>query len=317
MDKKVVFIMGPGHCGSTLLDLLLGSHSQCFSLGELYRIKGLLDRPSDSYQKICGVCLGPCDFWNKRAGLPVLRMSFAGQNRLRSTVRKISHYTYNPYKFIARWSGKPILIDSSKYPAWIERQLHPAYIWRGIKPYLIYMCRDGRAVVNSYYRKYPERGIINIIESWKHRIETMNALFARFPKNDKIRVQYEELAARPEPVIRALCRFLKIEYEEPMLRYWMHDHHHVMGNGGTRSLMFKYRETLGTDSEALRKRQAEAKQFYDASYYDGMEPGIRLDERWRVELSPEHREQFEALAGEINRPFKQEYARARSVHRSF
>ena len=35
---KVAFILGTGHCGSTLLDLILGSHSKLFSLGEVYRV---------------------------------------------------------------------------------------------------------------------------------------------------------------------------------------------------------------------------------------------------------------------------------------
>ena len=38
MENQIVFIMGPGHCGSTLLDLILGSHSDCFSLGEVFRL---------------------------------------------------------------------------------------------------------------------------------------------------------------------------------------------------------------------------------------------------------------------------------------
>jgi hypothetical protein len=311
MDKKVVFIMGPGHCGSTLLDLLLGSHSQSFSLGELHRIGGLVAGPSEGYRKICGVCVGECELWNKRMPLSFLRMYFARENKLQAGLSKVSHYTYNPYKLIARWSGKSLLIDSSKGAAWIERRLHPSYTWHGIKPYLIYMCRDGRAVVNSYYRKYPEQGIANVIQKWKQQTDTMNAFFIKFP-HEKMKVQYEELATRPERVVRALCGFLNIEYEEAMLRYWTHEHHHLMGNGGTRSLIFKYREKLGINEEALRNRREEAKQFYDASYYDEMELGIHLDERWRVELSREHRECFDMLAGDTNKSL--DYGREERQH---
>jgi hypothetical protein len=32
---KVIFILGSGHCGSTLLDLILDSHSKVFSVGEI------------------------------------------------------------------------------------------------------------------------------------------------------------------------------------------------------------------------------------------------------------------------------------------
>ncbi|MGH8503822.1 MAG: sulfotransferase family protein [Gammaproteobacteria bacterium] len=302
MDIKVVFIMGPGHCGSTLLDLLLGSHSQSFSLGELSRLGSLIDAPRSEYRKICGVCVRECDFWNKRAAVPVLEVYFSQKNRLRSALGRLSQNIYNPYKLIARWSGRSVLIDSSKNPAWIKRRTVPAHTWRGIQPHLVYMCRDGRAVVNSYYRKYPDRGMVNLIENWKRQTASMNAFYDRFP-HAKTKVHYEELATQPEQVVRSLCRNLGMDYETSMLRYWEHEHHHVMGNGGTRSLIYKYREKFGTDLAAMRQRQAAAKQFYDPSFYDNMDIGIKLDERWRVEMSPEQCQQFDAIAGDLNEAF--------------
>lgn len=302
MDIKVVFIMGPGHCGSTLLDLLLGSHSQSFSLGELNRLGSLLDAPRREHQKICGVCVRECEFWNKRVAMPALRLYFSQKNRFRSALGKLSQNIYNPYKLIARWSDKRVLIDSSKNPVWIKRRMAPAHTWRGIEPHLVYMCRDGRAIVNSYYRKYPERGITNVIENWKQQMATMNAFYDRF-QHAKTRVHYEDLATQPEQVVRSLCRNIGIDYEKSMLRYWEHEHHHVMGNGGTRSLIYKYREKFGTDLAAMRERQATAKQFYDASFYEEMDIGIRLDERWRVEMSREQCQQFDAIAGDLNEAF--------------
>ncbi|MBA2490239.1 MAG: sulfotransferase [Gammaproteobacteria bacterium] len=299
MDTKVVFIMGPGHCGSTLLDLLLGSHSQSFSLGELNRLGSLIDARAGEYQKICGVCVRECDFWNRRAGMAILKIYFSQKNRLRSALGRAAQNIYNPYKLISRWSGTRVLIDSSKNPSWVKRRMAPRHTWRRIEPYLIYMCRDGRGVVNSYYRKYPERGMTKVIENWKEQITTMNAFYDRFP-HGKTRVHYEALASQPEHVVRAICQSLGIEYEKGMLRYWEHEHHHVMGNGGTRSLIYKYREKFGTDLAAMRERQAAAKKFYDASFYDEIDIGIRLDERWRTELSREHREQFDAIAGDVN-----------------
>ena len=35
IPRKVVFILGSGHCGSTLLDLMLGAHSRIVGLGEM------------------------------------------------------------------------------------------------------------------------------------------------------------------------------------------------------------------------------------------------------------------------------------------
>ena len=77
MDRKVIFVMGPGHCGSTLFDLIMGSHSDVFSLGEFHRIHGAIDDFQEGYPKICGVCTGRCEFWNQRASLPILKMYFS------------------------------------------------------------------------------------------------------------------------------------------------------------------------------------------------------------------------------------------------
>jgi hypothetical protein len=65
VDKtKVVFIMGPGHCGSTLLDLILGSHSSGFSMAEFHVITRFIDDRTLNPESICSVCEGPCQYWN-------------------------------------------------------------------------------------------------------------------------------------------------------------------------------------------------------------------------------------------------------------
>jgi len=58
----------------------------------------------------------------------------------------------------------------------------------------------------------------------------------------------------------------------------------------------------------MRERQAAAKQFYDPTFYDEMDIGIYLDERWRTEMSREHRQQFDAIAGDVNEPFEEDEA---------
>lgn len=70
--------MGPGHCGSTLLDVMLGSHTNAFSLGEMRHISSRLYNYNDSvkYPSICGICEGPCPFWNNRVSINILRRFF-------------------------------------------------------------------------------------------------------------------------------------------------------------------------------------------------------------------------------------------------
>lgn len=305
MSKKVIFVMGPGHCGSTLLDLILGSHSQAFSLGEFHRLWHQLDKPkSGEYVHICGVCEGKCPFWNGQVSLPLLKLFFSRKSKLHLGLGGIARHIVHPYQYLFKWSGKSIVIDSSKQAGWIERQLHKKYTWRGMVPYLVYMCRDGRAVVNSYLRKYPDRGIDRISENWMRQIKGMNEFYLKFPDRRKIQVHYETLATEPKKTFENLCAFLGIEFEPNMLCYWEHGHHHIFGNGGTRSLIYKYRKQFKPETDALRKRIEISKQFYNSQYYDQLDIAIKLDLRWINEMSEEHIKKFNEIAGEMNKPFE-------------
>lgn len=303
MDRKVIFVMGPGHCGSTLFDLIMGSHSDVFSLGELHRIRQPIDDFQEGYPKICGVCTGRCEFWNQRASLPILKMYFSKKNKYRALFGKVSQYVFSPYKFLFEWSEKSVLVDSSKHPGWFRRQLTPSYTWRDMVPYLIYMCRDGRAVVNSYLRKYPERGIANITENWKRQINEMNKFYENFPSTRRMKVKYEELATYPERVVQAICNFVDLKYEKEMVRYWTHEHHHVFGNGGTRALIFRYRMKFEHQSVSLQKRLNSSKKYCDDKYYEDVGLAIKLDLRWHRELSQEQLEVFDSIAGDANKSF--------------
>jgi len=64
MSNGVLYLCSAGRSGSTLIDLLLGSHSQCISLGEIEHLpKNLkLNTPCS-----CGAHAQECAFWNQVA----------------------------------------------------------------------------------------------------------------------------------------------------------------------------------------------------------------------------------------------------------
>jgi len=128
MRKKVVCLLGTGHCGSTLLDLLLGSHSRVFSLGEFHSIyKTVREMRRGESPRICVVCQGECKFWNERASASILNLYYSRKTLLNAVLGKAARYVYNPYHFIFKWSGKPVIVDSSKHPGWFKSQFTPKY----------------------------------------------------------------------------------------------------------------------------------------------------------------------------------------------
>jgi hypothetical protein len=142
-----------------------------------------------------------------------------------------------------------------------------------------------------------------LIEKWIHTVRKMNRFFADFPFNTKTIVHYEELAEHPGDVVRRVCQFLDVSYEEEMLRYWRHPHHPIAGNGGTQSLVLRFRESLGEISPGQRESANEGDRYYQGKYYDEVGFAIHLDERWRRELTQQQIERFDTLAGRINQDF--------------
>jgi len=303
MERKVIFIMGAAHCGSTLLDLILGSHSKAFSLGELHYIGNHLDKTDNNYARICGVCVDRCSFWNDRVAPRILTQQFSHKNRLRRLISKVNLYRFNFYEYLMQITNADILIDSSKGPEWIRQQLKPFYLWSHIEPILIYLCRDGRAVCNSLLRKYPERGMEYIAQAWKRDIEERNRYFTDFKKR-KLKIHYKDLASNPASVVRDICDKISLPYEAEMLEYWRHEHHPVDGgNLGTRSLIFQYRENSDPKFSNHWSEINKGDKHYSKKHYSGIGLSIKPDFRWKFELRSDQLETFDSIAGEINRPF--------------
>ena len=166
------------------------------------------------------------------------------------------------------------------------------------------MVRDGRAVVNSYLRKYSEKGIEYWTEDWKNRITEMDNYYNHFTY-EKTVVHYEELTLDTEKTIQELTQFLRIEFQSKMLRYWEQEHHPVAGNLGTHSLVIKSKasEMKCYDTSRL-DRLNKNDELYSKKYYEETGKSIKLDLRWKEELSANQLKKFEKIAGELNKRFR-------------
>jgi hypothetical protein len=301
--KKVAFIMSAGHSGSSLLSLILGSHPKVFSTGEL---KGLPNR----YRKNLYIdCVNKdSKFWIEtfgHEGVKKLASSLSGK-RVHSWIPlKIEKWLrglinsedpiVNPYSFMFSKISEEVIVDSSKALPWIQKRLHSReFTQRMLEPYLIYLIRDGRAVINSYLRKYPSKDIIELSRSWAKKHLEKNSFFAEFPKEKKLEIRYEELACDPFRIVKEICDFLAIDFQEEMLNYWEYPHYDISGNKGTYSLIDRYK--------ALNSERFEEKR--DIDYYKKMGLSIKLDLRWKEELSEEKITVFNDSVGLLNKPYE-------------
>jgi len=114
MSKKMnVFIIGSGHSGSTLLDMLLGGHSCISALGEAHRLYFAV-RSKDKYHHCtCGKHISDCKFW-KSVEKELKRRTngdeFRGFKSLYISNPKYKIYFNNEMKYITplRYHGKSL-----------------------------------------------------------------------------------------------------------------------------------------------------------------------------------------------------------------
>ncbi len=244
----IIYIVGVGHSGSTLLDLLLGSHSKAFSVGELValsttgrkmRQQRVLARPCD-----CGAPTKiECPIWSEvdrrlqqtcSTSLQTIEVESADPGEF----RKVNHAIYEA---IAEASGSPYIVESSKRTSRFERLVEAGF---DVRP--IHLLREPHGVVASHLRK----GRDWRAPCWsysRHAIRTRRLLAGR----DHVRIRYEALATRPEQTLRDTMAWLGLDFEPEQLRFRSAIHHQLAGNRMRHS---------GDDS-------------------------IRLDERWKTELS--------------------------------
>lgn len=279
MDKtsplRSVSLCGAGHSGSTLLGMILGGHSSAFYMGEGGKVRYLHDERKPMRKRVCKICGDECPVWS--------RFQWDQDQAL--------------YPQLADHVGASMIVDTTKDERWIEARSAEMRAAGGI-PALLFLTRDGRAVVNSRIRKYPERDPSDQIRQWAEKIETSDALFQAF-QGPKMRVRYEELATHPEAVTRQLCELLELDYEPGMLDFDQQPQHVLGGNSGTQFLVARNQfEDPGDAFVSLGERTRD--------YYGEHAGGISLDLRWKDELSSEHEALFEKLAGRANAELKWE-----------
>jgi Sulfotransferase family len=196
---RLCYILGSGHCGSTLFDLMLNGHSQVLGLGEVVALKRDFKALFSDEATEFPLCYK--SFWNevKRryeslSGKPVeeVNVSHPTWKTIRSwRPADIEAWTKSNcmlFSCIQQISGARILTDSSKFP-------HRLYLLQRSRLFdirVIHLIRDGRAVINSYIRKY-NRFYIGF-RRWATPALLAFHLRRQFIRDHWLQIRYEELA---------------------------------------------------------------------------------------------------------------------------
>ena len=91
----------------------------------------------------------------------------------------------------------------------------------GLRPYYIYLYRDGRDVALSFQKAIVgEKHIYALAQNWMKDQEEALRLQERTPADRFFRLSYESLIAEPEKKLHELCDFLGVAYSDRAMEYY-------------------------------------------------------------------------------------------------
>ena len=182
-----VFIFGSVRSGSTLLRMLLGSHSELHSPHEMHlRNLDVRLRTHNTHKAMAAI------------GLDEARLEYLLWDRLLD--RQL------------RMSGKRTLLNKTPSDAFIWQRI--AECWPDAR--FIFLLRHPMSIVRSRQAAYPS----DPLEQHVARSSTfMYAVEEARSALPGLTVRYEELTVDPEAVTKEICAFLGLEWEPGMLDY--------------------------------------------------------------------------------------------------
>lgn len=223
--QKVLYIIGTGHCGSTMLALCCGRNEKIASVSELIRLDkernwdGLAECLRQPEWQVVDQSLRN----TMGKGLSEMSLALKPWSITESSIKENEEL----YRQIALAFHRDVVVDASKDG---KRILALAKSQR-LDLYVLYLVRDGRAIISSYNRKY--------LSIWHglRRVGITEALAlsarVRFGKKRFVTMQYEEFAEEPAEFLKRLCLFVGVKYEDKMSRP---DTRFFKGIGGNRLL---------------------------------------------------------------------------------
>jgi Sulfotransferase family len=271
------FIVGVGRSGTTLLRMMLDAHSQLAIPPETHFIPDAVDAcrasgndPCETFVRVLLASRHWSDFQLDADALRARIRAFKPFDM--GAALRIFYQLYAQRFGKTRWGDKtPTYLSQMQLIA----QLLP-------ETSFIHLIRDGRDVALSIKDLwFGPRSVTDAAEVWVGRIRLARKQSAQLTRYMEIR--YEDLVCDTEPTLRRLCEFIDLPWESQLLDYYQ-----------------GAEKRLSELSRDIRDRQgdlrATAEQRVNIHAWTKRPPETSRIGRWKKEMSPADRKQFEKIA---------------------
>jgi hypothetical protein len=326
MEDKInyLYIMGASHSGSTLLTMLLNSHPEMTTIGELdtHGIGKL-----DGYRCSCRSLLTECPFWQQvreqmaryrpdfnladmgthlatgsRGWIrrligaeyhgPVLEairdLALGCSPTFRRAFAQFSRNSETLVKVLMELTGAKVFVDSSKLPHRLKFLLRvPAF---DIK--VIHIVRDGRAVALTYTDQDQFADASDPSLRRGGRGISAKTPYTLSESMERSAEEWRRGIRAAEHLLATLdrSRWLQVHYEDL-----------CRDTEGTLTRIFEFAK-VDPGRRNPDFRRAEHHIVGNGMRLDATSE-IRLDDRWKTALSPENQAIFDTIAGKTNRRY--------------
>lgn len=225
-DKiKIIYIVGLGHSGSTLLDRIISTSPKVFSVGELVNLKKYIEKydpqkpDKKNFCDISGKELHESYFWG-----PILKEIEKKNYKVfgkfgRLSANYVFRFLFFKKSLCLKFDEDKILriilnraretkgvrvkyiLDSSKS----LNRLAYLYSVADLDIYVIHLVRDVRGQINSWEKKSHDKNWLIMFYRWLRRhITIILTLKLKFPKEKCLRVGYDAFTKNPSEIIHKI-----------------------------------------------------------------------------------------------------------------
>lgn len=243
--RGAFLVCGGAYSGSTLLNMLLGSHPQVAGGGELHwlsrdpeTVAGL--GPRQEKDQLCAICRATCPIWTAE---------------VRQQVR-----LDNIYDVTAKAYGKPFVCDATKNTTW-QRIIEPA---TPTPLHKIFLVKHPVRHIASYMekgRRFEHMRDYAELEYLMKKLHSFRITSQRIAPS--LMIRYEDMICHRQETFGKILGLFGLSFS-PEIDHWRdRPHHHIGGNAGPRYQVAKHILPVGDFS--IKKYDREDV-FLDNSY---------------------------------------------------